>query len=264
MTPSSLAGPTTVALLCGLVSLWSPPLAAAPPESASATAPGGPAAEIDALHLRRDDPAVQATLKSRLSPTAVRDDFDLLWRAARFRIWLADVTTDVALKRTLGAEAAELAHKAVAKAPQRVEGHYYEAMGIGIYCQAVGVMKTLREGRDKAFTAALDRALKLDPMFDRGGPLLAKGRYYHELPWPLRDLGKSVAHYQQILARFPFRPRARLFLAEALLKDGRDADAREAAKHIFDADTGQDPPESRRVRQLVQSSQGEIQRAVAR
>jgi hypothetical protein len=260
MQPSSLTfrsgpGGLATAVLGALVSLSSPPLPAAPPAAAPATA------ELDALQLRRDEPAVLAMMKSKLSATAVQDDFELLWRAARLRVSLADAATDAAVKQSLGAEAAELAHGAVTKAPQRVEGHYYEAMGIGIYCQAVGVMKTLREGRDRAFTAALDRALALDPMFDRGGPLLAKGRYYHELPWPLRNLGKSVALYRQILARFPFHPRARLFLAEALLKDGRAAEAREAAAHIFDGDTGQDPPESRRVRQLVRSSQGEIQRA---
>ena len=77
----------------------------------------------------------------------------MLWRAARLQVWLGDVTSDPAGKRRFGSAAAELARRAIALQPARVEGHYYAALGVGIYCQGVGVLKILREGRDREFTA---------------------------------------------------------------------------------------------------------------
>jgi hypothetical protein len=217
------------------------------------------------LQLRRDDPAAQRAFRETLdrAPAEDREDFQVLWRAARFQVWLGSVTDDPQQKRTIGIAAAELARKAIARQPQRVEGHYYAALGLGIYCQGTGVLKILREGRDRDFTAELDRALAIDPYFDRGGPLLAKGRCYSELPWPMRDRKKSIEHYRRILARFSYRPYARMFLAEALLDDGRAAEAKLEVDRMFQDDRGQDPPESRRVRALSRALVVRIERAVA-
>lgn len=192
-------------------------------------------------------------LERRLAEAAPaeRQQFDVLWRVARVRVWQGDLTTDAATKRALGAEAAGLARSAIAIDGKRVEGHYYAALGIGIYCQGVGVLTILRERRDREFAQALDRALTIDPFFDRGGPLLAQGRYYYELPWPMRDLGKAIASFRRVLERFPDRRRGRLFLVEALLKDGQPADARAELDQLTAGPPDPDPPEARRVTELV-------------
>ena len=219
---------------------------------------------LDSLHLRRDDPSAQQAFRAALAGAAPaeREDFEVLWRAARFEVWLGDVATEPERKRAQGTAAAELARRALALQPRRVEGHYYAALGIGLYCQGTGVIKILREGKDKAFTEELDKALAADPFFDRGGPLLAKGRYHFELPWPMRDLKKSIEHYRRILARFPYRPRARLFLAESLLKDGRAREAAAELGRLLEDDHGQDPPESRRVQWLARELDARIRKAL--
>jgi hypothetical protein len=218
---------------------------------------------LDLLYARRDDPVAQRAFADELAQAtpADRDDFDVLWRAARLKVWLGEVATDPQAKQTLGAAAAGLARKALALAPQRVEGHYYTALGVGIYCQGVGVLKILRERRDREFTEELDRAVALDPAFDDAGPLLAKGRYFFELPWPMRDVKKSIDYYQRVLSWFRFRPRARLFLAEALLKQDRANEADRELARLFDGDKGQDPPETRRVQSLAVSVRARLAEA---
>jgi tetratricopeptide (TPR) repeat protein len=218
--------------------------------------------ELDRLYARRDQPGAPQELAARLAdaPAAERDQFDVLWRVARFKVWQGEITEDAEAKRTLGGDAATLARRAMDLDPKRVEGHYYAALGYGIYCQGVGILTILRERRDRAFVEELDRALAIDPFFDRGGPLLAKGRYYFELPWPMRDLDQSLAHYRRLLERFPDRGRARLFLVEALLKDGRKRDAVTEFDRLQGTPPERDSPESRRVSALAQSLKPKIDR----
>jgi len=234
--------------------------------STAAAEPRALIQNLDSLHLRRDDPAAVQALRAALASAtpADRQDFEVLWRAARLEVWLGDVTPEPEKKRGHGTAAADLARAAIARQPGRVEGHYYAALGIGLYCQGTGIVKILREGKDRAFTEELDKTLAIDPFFDRGGPLLAKGRYYFELPWPMRDLKKSIDHYRRILARFPYRPRARLFLADSLLKAGREAEAEAEFARLFQDDQGQDPPESRRVRELGRELDARIRKALDR
>jgi predicted Zn-dependent protease len=231
-------------------------------ERATDASPDALVQALDALQAHRDDPSMARALADKLASAspADRDDFEVLWRAARLEVWLGDVASDPAAKRTLGADAAALGRKALALRPARVEGHYYTALGVGIYCQGVGVLKILRERRDREFTEELDRALAIDPYFGQGGPLLAKGRYFFELPWPMRDVKKAIDYYRRVLARFRYQPRARLFLAEALLKDDRAAEADSELRRLFEGDEGKDPPETRRVQALA----GDVRARVAK
>jgi ParB-like chromosome segregation protein Spo0J len=242
-----------VALL-GL-SLAPPPVADASPPSVATLV-----VELDRLHGRRDDPATEKALEARLAEAlaAAPASPDVLWRAARFEIWRGDGTRDATRQRAHGERAAALARKAAALAPGRVEGHYFAAIGVGLYAQAVGVWKTVREGRDKEFTRALDQALKLDPFYDRGGPLVMKGRYHYEMPWPMRDLDRSAEHLRRALAKFPHNRRARIFLAETLLKDGEPAQAKQALDPVFTPRPEEDPPEDRRARKLAEAVAAKI------
>ena len=110
--------------------------------------------------------------------------------------------------------------------PAWVGGHYYAAAGIGIYSQAVGILKALGEGLESKFNERLDKAIEIDPRFQKEMPLIAKGRYYFELPWPKRNLGKSATWYRKALALDPNNLRATAWLAETLWSDGDVAGAR--------------------------------------
>ncbi len=102
----------------------------------------------------------------------------------------------------------------------------------------------------------------LDDSFEGGGPHIAKGRYFYELPWPKRDLKRSKAELQPALQRAPNNPRAWLYLAETLLKDDDPKAAKEAIDRIAAAKGTRDPAEERRVRQRAKAVAEKINEAL--
>jgi tetratricopeptide (TPR) repeat protein len=238
-------------LLAVLVLVALPALAATPEELSS----------WDALYARRGDAAAVKQLDEALTQAlkAAPEDYEVLWRAARLRQWQADGATDAKVKKNLGKQTWELGEKARKLAPDRIEGQYYAALGIGAYSQAVGILTALGEGLESKFNERLDAALKIDPMYERGGPLLTKGRYYYELPWPKRDLKKSAALFQKALAKHPESLRAWMYLAETLLADGEEKQAHEAILKVSQGSVGYDPAEGQRVQGLAKKVQAAIE-----
>jgi len=220
----------------------------APPVAVERLSPSATAERADALHRRRDDPAVEKEQEALLL-RALKDapeDYGLLWRMARLRHWQADGAKEDAQGR-LGKEAWEWGDKAIRVNPKGVEGQYYAGIGVGAYSTGIGVLRALGEGIEGKYNKRVDTALQLDPLFDRGGPLVAKGRYHFELPWPMRDYGTSAALLRRVLEKHPGRIRAGVYLAETLLADGKASEA----KQVLDAALAQppvgDPPEDRRA-----------------
>ncbi len=175
-------------------------------------------------------------------------NYDLLWRASRFKWWQADGATDKRLKKQLGKESWALGDRAIKANPKGAEGHYYAAIGMGAYSQAVGIMKAIGEGIEGQFNERLDRSIAIDPTIDLGGPWVAKGRYYYELPWPKRDLEKSAELYNKAIKKFPNHLRAYVFLAEVQLADGEEKAAQGTIAKALGGDVAYDPPEGRRMK----------------
>jgi tetratricopeptide (TPR) repeat protein len=229
----------TPRLVSALLVLVASSALAATPEELSA---------LDAQYKRRGEASAikeqEESLKKALA--AEPEDYELLWRQARLLQWQADGAGEK-LKKVLGKQTWDVAERAVKAAPERVEGHYYAAAGIGAYSQAVGIMKALGEGLEGKFNGHLDKAIKLEARFDHAAPLIAKGRYYFELPWPKRDLKKSVEMYDKALAAFPGSVRAWTYLAETRLKDGDAKAALEAVNKALAAGTADDPAETQRM-----------------
>ena len=241
-------------LLLALAVLVAPPSGAATPEELSS---------LDALNQRRADTAAVKQQEEALQKAlaAAPEDFELLWRKARLLQWQADgAGGQPKLKMALGKQAWELGDRARKLAPERVEGHYYAAVGVGAYAQGLGVMKALSEGIEGKFNERLDTALRLDADFQWGAPRIAKGRYFYELPWPKRDLKKSAEQYQKVLAKFPGNVRARTYLAATLLKDGKAPEAQEANGKALQARTDYDPPEATRALAEARKLEAEIRK----
>ncbi|MFL5358361.1 hypothetical protein [Archangium sp.] len=104
-----------------------------------------------------------------------------------------------------------------------------------------------------------DASLKIERMYERGGPLLAKGRDYFELPGPKRDLEKSATHFQKALAKHPESLRGWLFLAETLLADGEEKKAQEAIMKVTRGSVAYDPAEGQRAQGLSKKVQADIE-----
>lgn len=220
---------------------------AAPPEAADAASF---ATRLDELWKTRD-----SADSVKLNDEVIRDalkafpaDYELLWRSARIRWWVADGLTDEKLKKQVAKEGWNYAKRAVEAKPQGPEGKYYTALSIGAYSQAVGILKALSEGLEGQFVENLDFSIKNNESFDRYGGHTAKGRYHWELPWPKRNLGKSKEELQKSIDKHPEHLRNYYFLADTLLKDGDAKGAKAAIEKALNGSEAYDPPESRRVK----------------
>jgi len=122
---------------------------------------------------------------------------------------------------------------------------------MGNYSTAVGILKALGEGIESKFNERLDKAISLNDDIDLAGPLLAKGRYFYELPWPKRDLDKSKESLEKALKKHPENLRAWLYLADTQLKDGDAKKAKESIDKALNGSGAYDPPETKRVKALA-------------
>jgi len=198
---------------------------------------------------------LEAGLQAALKATP--DDYELLWRAARIRYFVADGQPNGDTKKRLAREAWDLAERAVKQNPKGVEASYYAAVSIGGYSQAVGILSALAEGLEGKFNERLDYAVKMNPDLDHGGPLIAKGRYYFELPWPKRDLGKSAQILQKAMEKHPESLRVYVYLAETQLDDGKPAEAKATIAKALSGSIAYDPAEGQRVKAMAKRLQGE-------
>lgn len=103
----------------------------------------------------------------------------------------------------MGVLSRKYADKAVALNPQGVEGHFYSALGISLYAFGKSIVKALMEGLGPKYEGQLDEAIRINRDYDAGGLYSAYGRYWYTLPWPKRNLKKSL---QDILLAVKYSP----------------------------------------------------------
>lgn len=204
---------------------------------------------IDESYAQRDQPESlgQSDRLLALALAERPDSYPLLWRKARSSFWKADGCSDTSLKVQIAQAGSAAADLALRANPRGIEAHYYGALNIAMYAQAVGLLRALAERLEGKFLAQLDFVLEHEDSFYFYGPRVTKGRYYYALPWPKRDLSKSRAEYERTLALCPGSLRAYLYLADTLLAQKRKAEAESALRSAITGDLAYDPPEARRV-----------------
>ncbi len=142
------------------------------------------------------------------------ESYEAAWRLARGYWWVAYRSEDRTLKKAMAVKAMDVARGAIALNADRVEGHYFHMLSIGEYGGSIGIVTAVRQGIGGKFENAALRAYELDRDFDGGGPMVALGRFYYLLPWPLRDLKKSRRYFEEARSRHPDTLFGRVFLAE--------------------------------------------------
>jgi tetratricopeptide (TPR) repeat protein len=244
-----------------LVALLSIPLASLAEDAAGPPATAAfYAARLDELWKTRDEPASIQGINDaiKLGLRSFPTDYEVLWRASRFRWWEADGKTDELRKRMVAKEGWNYATRALEAKPDGAEGKYYLALSIGAYSQAVGVINAIAEGLEGRFVESLDYATTHNEDFDRAGGHTAKGRYWWELPWIKRDLKKSKLEIEKSIAVHPEHLRNYYYLAQTLQKDGDKAAARAVLEKALTGPDSYDPPEARRVKAWAQALAPEL------
>ena len=152
------------------------------------------------------------------------NDYELLWRAARFYFWASD---DPGLPRDQrsrwGKDGWDIAEHAIAVNPNDVAGYYWAAVNMGNYALGLGVVKALSSGLEGKFRDRLGKASALNDGYEWGGIETAWGRFFDKLPWPKRDRKQAEEHLRRALQINPSALRARLYLGILYLDSDRAA-----------------------------------------
>ena len=210
-------------------------------------------ARADELHERRDEPPALSEEESLVAGAVARAprDYEVLWRAARLAFWRSDDPGQSKEERSrVGKDGWDLAERAVAINPNRVEGQYWAAVCMGNYALGLGVVKALSMGMEGKFRERLGRATQLDRRYEHGAVDTAWGRFFDKLPWPKRDRDQAERHLRRAIEENPFNLRARVYLASSYLDQNRAAEAKRLLDEVAAApiDDRYDPPEERRAK----------------
>lgn len=160
------------------------------------------------------------------------DHYGASWKIARSYFYLGDRLPETKeLKdrhKELGQQGMSYAKRALQVNPEGIEGHYYYALSLAQYSIGISIVKALLKGLGPDYERHLEKALAINKEYDYAGPLRAMGRYWYRLPWPKRDLKKSIYYLEQSLEAAPLSIRGYVYLAESYLKDGNKDRAKAA------------------------------------
>jgi hypothetical protein len=129
--------------------------------------------------------------------------YDLFWRAASVcRDYAAAIRHNwdkewQKKSSRLGKKGMAYAEKAIALAPEKVEGYFYYAVNVGIYADGVSVLTALKEGLKGKTQHNLEKAYAINKQYLDGGPAFALGRFWAVVPWPYQDKKKAMKYYRE-------------------------------------------------------------------
>jgi hypothetical protein len=99
--------------------------------------------------------------------------------------------------REYGKKGMNFAEKATQLNPDGVEGYYWYGTNVGIYSDGTGILTALREGLKDKTQNNFEKAYNIDKMYQKGGPIIALGRFWYVLPWPMNDKSKSMEYFRE-------------------------------------------------------------------
>lgn len=159
------------------------------------------------------------------------ESYEANWKAARAARFVAEYSKrrnvegwqDICAR--LGRKGMAFAKKAVELEPDRVEGHFYYGLCVGNYSDGVSIFTAIGEGLKGKARRHLEKACAIDKTYEDATPVLALGRFWQILPWPMRDRDKALTCYQEALELIPdgspFRQELYVYLGELLLDMGQ-------------------------------------------
>ncbi len=133
--------------------------------------------------------------------------------------------------------------------PEKVEGHYYYGLCVASYADGVSILKALKEGLKGSTQDAFYKAYEIDKMFENGGPILAIVRFWHQLPFPMKNKKRALKYFEEHHQYFPDDPQGLVYYAELLI-DMREK--KEAKPLLEKAVSGNEPFYSKWAQRLLE------------
>ena len=78
----------------------------------------------------------------------------------------------------------DYAQKAIDLQPGKPDGHFYYGVSAGTYSDGVSIATVFTEGLKNKTQTSSEKAYAYKT-YEQGGPILALGRFWTVLPWPL-------------------------------------------------------------------------------
>ena len=176
------------------------------------------------------------------------DDYEANWKCARALREYGDTAKtekveewkDICAK--YGKEGMNYAQKATELKPERPDGYYYYGLNVGIYSDGVSIFTALSEGLKDKTQKSFEKAYELNKLYKEGGPMIALGRFWQVLPWPMRDRKKSLKYYReyQQTQYFADNIEVHVYLGELLIQIGGDENKTEAKGYLEKAANSDD------------------------
>ncbi len=146
-----------------------------------------------------------------------------LCRSYFVRYWWSD---DAARQGKLARKGLRWARRLARRWPQKAEGHYWVSVMTGLVARVATIAEALEQGMAEKIERSALRAMKRDPTLYGGGPPRLLGRYYFEVPWPLRRVEKSRRLLEHAYRINPADATGQLYLGEVLAEVGESDRAR--------------------------------------
>jgi tetratricopeptide (TPR) repeat protein len=178
--------------------------------------------------------------------------FDPAWKLARADYWLGGHAPERE-QRALFEDGIAAARKAIARQPNRPEGHFWLAANMGALAESFGLRQGIKYR--KPIREALETVLRLDPAFQQGSADRALGRWYFKVPRLFGGSDKEAEKH--LLASLQYNPNSsasHFFLAEVYLDNGRAADGRAELQKVLDSPLDPDwTPEDREFKEKARA-----------
>jgi tetratricopeptide (TPR) repeat protein len=175
-----------------------------------------------------------AAAKLGLAAQFFLDDFDAQWQAARAFSYLAENEPSAEMRADAARRGVTLARRATEIEPNRVEGHYWYAINVGLLGDAD---RNFGISAVNEMDAALKKAIELDENYDFAGPWRVLGLLQLRSPGPPVGVGsrrRALKSLQRAVELAPNYDENHLNLAEALAEDGKFDAAEEHLARVKD------------------------------
>jgi tetratricopeptide (TPR) repeat protein len=213
-------------------------------------------AQADALFDKGDVESILESIPPYVKAVGTNpDSYEANWKCARAHREYANLNLEQELEgwedicKEYGKDGMGYGEKAKELAPDKVEGQYYYGLCVASYSDGVSILKALSEGLKGSTQDAFYAAYEIDKMFEDGGPILAIARFWHQLPFPLRNKRRAEKYFEEHHESFPDDPQGLVYFAELLI-DRRKKD--EARPLLEKAVAGDEPYYSRWAERLLE------------
>ena len=213
-------------------------------------------AQADALFDKGDVDSILESIPLYIKAVEANpNSYEANWKCARAHREYANLNLEQELEgwkdvcKKYGKDGMRYGEKAKELEPEKIEGHYYYGLCVASYSDGVSILKALKEGLKGSTQKAFYKAYEIDKMFEDGGPILAIARFWHQLPFPLRNKRRAQKYFEEHHKYFPDDPQGLVYFAELLI-DRRKKD--EARALLEKAVTGDEPYYSKWAQRLLE------------